>query len=134
MANNRISKDKRALVLAMLCEGTPINAVSRVLGVAKESIFRIIEETGEALMDYMMTNFRDIPCQRIEMDEQWQYVGCHGQRMSEKENGKGDYWLWAAVDPDTKLVLSHRIDRRSWQATSRSRGRPRRPRDRSPRE
>jgi IS1 family transposase len=116
MPNQRISKDQRALVLSALCEGTPINAVSRMFGIAKETVFRVIEETGEALANYMAENFRDLPCKRIEMDEQWQYVGQHGQRMDAKEPGKGDYWLWAAVDPDTKLVLSYRIDRRSWQA------------------
>ena len=33
--------------------------------------------------------------------------------MMKKEDGKGDYWLWCAVDPDTKLVFSHRIGRRT---------------------
>ncbi len=115
MANQRLSKDKRALVLATLSEGTPINAVCRILGVAKETVMRVIEETGEALANYMAENFRDLPCKRIEMDEQWQYVGVHGQRMEKKEQGKGDYWLWCAVDADTKLVLSHMVGRRDWQ-------------------
>lgn len=116
MANQRLSKDKRALVLAMLCEGTPINAVSRVLGVAKETILRIIEETGEALADYMHREFRDLPCARIEMDEQWQYVGKHGQRMAKREENKGDFWLWCAIDPDTKLIVNYYVGRRNWQA------------------
>lgn len=113
MPNQRLSTDKRALVLAALCEGTPINAVTRITGVAKETILRIIRETGEALGMYMSQNFRDLPCARIEIDEQWQYVHTHGQRMMKKEDGKGDYWLWCAVDPDTKLVFSHRIGRRT---------------------
>ena len=50
---------------------------------------------------------------RVEMDEQWQYVGKHGQRMTEKEEGRGDFWLWCAIDPDTKLVFSHSIGRRT---------------------
>ena len=99
----------------MLCEGTPINAVSRMLRVGKHAVLRVIEETGEALMNYMMENFRDLPCGRVEMDEQWQYVGIHGQRMEKKEQLRGDFWLWCAVDPDTKLVFSHRVGRRDWQ-------------------
>jgi IS1 family transposase len=47
------------------------------------------------------------------MDEQWQYVGKHGHRMGKvKETGRGDFWLWCAVDPDTKLVFSYRIGKR----------------------
>jgi len=80
MANKRLSQDKRALVLAALCEGTPI--------------------------------FRDLPCKRLEFDEQWHYVGIHGQRMQAKEKDRGDFWLWCAIDPDTKLVLSYRVGRR----------------------
>ena len=29
----------------------------------------------------MDQNFRDLPCVRIEMDEQWQYVGAHAGRV-----------------------------------------------------
>ena len=48
------------------------------------------------------------------MDEQWQYVGCHSGRMLQPEKGHGDFWLWAAIDADTKLVLSHRVGKRDW--------------------
>ena len=116
MANHRISKEKRALILAAMREGTPINGVCRMFGVAKESVLRVIAETGEALADYMDRNFRDLSCQRIEMDEQWQYVGIHGQRMERKEPTRGDFWLWACIDSDTKLVLSHSVARRTWNA------------------
>lgn len=47
------------------------------------------------------------------MDEQWQYVGIHGQRIDEKDPERGDFWLWAAMDSDTKLVFSHRIGKRN---------------------
>lgn len=117
MPKPRLSKEKRALVLAALCEGTPINAVTRMFNTGKHAVLRVIEESGEAMMNYMMENFRDLPVARIEMDEQWQYVGIHGQRTEDKVAGRGDYWLWAAIDPDTKLVFSHLIDRRNWNAS-----------------
>ena len=83
----------------------------------KHAVLRVIEESGIALEHYMNENFRDLPVQRIEMDEQWQYVGMHGQRMEKKESDRGDFWLWAAIDPDTKLVFSHLVARRNWQAS-----------------
>ena len=30
------------------------------------------------------------------------------------ETERGDYWLWACIDADTKLVLSHKIGKRDW--------------------
>jgi len=113
MANQRLSKDKRALILSVLAEGTPINAVCRMFSVGKNAVLRVIAETGEALADYMGREFRDLPCARLEFDEQWQYVGQHGQRMEQKEPGEGDFWLWCAIDPDTKLVVSYHIGRRN---------------------
>lgn len=92
-----------------------------MFGVAKETVLRIIEETGEALAHYMITNFRDLPVKRLELDEQWQYVGKHGQRMTKlekkTEKGKGDFWLWAGIDADTKLVVSYLVARRDWNAS-----------------
>src|SRR5712692_327147 len=112
--NKRLSKEKQALVLASLCEGAPIEAVARVFKTGTNTVTRIIRETGEAFADYMDANFRDLPCLRIELDEQWQYVGCHGGRMIAPEKERGDFWLWAAIDADTKLVFSHRVGKRDW--------------------
>src|SRR5947207_11448863 len=102
MANKRLSKEKQALVLAALCEGTPIEAVARMFKTGTNTITRVIRETGKAFTDYMDANFRDLPCSRIEMDEQWQYVGCHAGRMpktttvyGKKDKTRGDFWLWA---------------------------------------
>jgi IS1 family transposase len=83
--------------------------------VGKNTIHRLICETGEAFADYMDKELRDLPCLRIEMDEQWQYVGCHAGRMANrKDPERGDFWLWAAIDADTKLVMSHRVGKRDW--------------------
>lgn len=115
MANKRLSKEKQALVLSALCEGTPIEAVARMFKIGTNTITRVIRETGEAFADYMDKNFRDLPCSRIEMDEQWQYVGCHAGRLpKDDKTERGDYWLWACIDADTKLVFSHKIGKRDW--------------------
>jgi IS1 family transposase len=112
--NKRLSKERQALILSALCEGAPINAVSRMFRVDKAAVLRVIRETGEAFANYMDKELRDLPCKRIEMDEQWQYVGCHAGRMMQKEKDRGDFWLWACIDADTKLIFSHRVGKRSW--------------------
>src|SRR5437763_1584898 len=81
MANKRLGKEKQALVLAALCEGAPIEAVARMFKIGTNTITRIIRETGEAFADYMDKELRDLSCKRIEMDEQWQYVGAHAGRL-----------------------------------------------------
>src|SRR5437016_14061879 len=111
----QLSKQKQALLLAALREGTPLNAVTRMFNVSIHTVLRVIRDTGEAFADYMDAEFRDLSCARIEMDEQWQYVGCHAGRMRKAHDRlrparktRGDFWLWACIDADTKLVFSHR--------------------------
>jgi IS1 family transposase len=112
MANKRISTEKQAMILSAICEGLPMNAVCRMFRVGKHAVSRVVSEAGEALADYMDKEFRDLAVDRLALDEQWQYVGEHGQRMMTKDRDKGDFWLWAGIDSDTKLVVSFRIGRR----------------------
>lgn len=115
MANKRLTKEKQALVLAAVCEGTPINAVCRMMRADKAAVLRVVRESGAAFSDYMDREFRDLRCSRIEMDEQWQYVGAHAGRLpKDDQTERGDYWLWACIDADTKLLFSHRIGKRDW--------------------
>lgn len=113
MANARLSKEKQAMVLAAICEGVPMNAVTRMFSVGKHAVSRVVEEAGNALADYMEKEFRDLPCERLALDEAWQYVGKHGQRMAKREEGRGDFWLWAGIDSDTKLIVAYRIGNRA---------------------
>lgn len=102
MDNRRLSKEKQTLVLMALCEGTPVRACARMFRVGKGTITRLIRETGEAFADYMDKELRDLPCERVEMDEQWQYVGHHASRKSQPREiynrpwhpVTGDFWLW----------------------------------------
>ena len=110
----QLSREKHALILAALREGAPLNAVTRMFKVSIHTVLRVVRDTGEAFAEYMDRELRDLPCERVELDEQWQYVGCHKGRMIAPEPGKGDFWLWAAIDSDTKLVFSHRIGKRDW--------------------
>ncbi len=115
MAYQRISNEKQVLILALLTEGTPINAICRVTKTGKDAVLRLIAEAGEAMNAYMMRTFTGLSCERIACDEQWQYVGCHGSRMARPEKNRGDFWLWVAMDSDTKLVIAHRIGDRKAQ-------------------
>ena len=65
MANKRLSKEKQVYVLAALSEGTPINAVCRMFKVGKHAVLRVIEETGEALADYISLDSDQLPHEKL---------------------------------------------------------------------
>jgi IS1 family transposase len=37
--------------------------------------------------------------------------------MAKKESGRGDFWLWAGIDSDTKLIVSFRVGHRDWNTS-----------------
>src|SRR5689334_14665587 len=112
MANKRIPSAKRAAIIAALCEGMAINSVIRLFKVGKPAVMRLIEETGAACEDWHDKHFRGLTIARLECDEQWNYIHTHRERMT-KETKKahperGDCWLWAAIDPESKAIISWR--------------------------
>lgn len=113
----RLDSAKRALIISLISHGTPINAVCRILHVGKHAVLRVIEETGEAMADYMDKNFRNLTVDRLALDEAWSYVGQHGLRMKKAEAGRGDFWLWAGIDSDTKFVVGFLVGRQDWNAS-----------------
>ena len=50
----------------------------------------------------------DLHCERIQVDEVWQFVGCKQKNATaagvEKDGICGDVWTWTAIDADTKLI------------------------------
>ena len=117
MPANRISNDKRALILAAMCEGTAINSVCRMFSVGKHAVLRLLQETGLACEDYHNRNFRDLTVARLELDEQWAYVHTHRERMTKEQKqanpGRGDCWLWASIDPVSKAIVNWRTGKRT---------------------
>lgn len=122
----RLSKEKRALALALVVEGNTINGICRVLGVGKPALLRFLKECGEACEEWHDRHFRGISVADVEIDEQWAYVGKHKERMTAEEKmenpEKGDCWLWAAIDPASKAVLSWRTGKRTNRVADRLMG------------
>jgi IS1 family transposase len=120
MANKRIDSGKRALILAALCEGTALNSICRMFKVGKHAVLRVIDETGEACEDWHNRNFRGLSVKRLELDEQWAYVHTHKERMTKEQKmehpDRGDCWLWASIDPESKAIINWRTGKRTSRA------------------
>jgi IS1 family transposase len=77
-------------------------------GASKNTVAKLLVELGAVCTKYMDDNMRDLSCQRIQVDEIWQFVGAKQKNVKPHhfENGgyAGDVWTWTAIDADTKLV------------------------------
>jgi IS1 family transposase len=105
---NRMDRKRRAQVVGCLIEGCSINSTVRMTGVAKHTVLKLLVELGAACGEYLDENMRNLPCERIQVDEIWQFVGAKQKNVKPEyfENGgyAGDVWTWTAIDADTKLI------------------------------
>ncbi len=58
---------------------------------------------------------RDLPCRRLQCDEIWAYVAKKQRQVTAADDRSrvGDMWTFVAIDPDTKLVPTYRVGKRT---------------------
>jgi IS1 family transposase len=106
---NKLPANERAKVLELLCEGMSIRAITRVTGVHKVTVARLMNDAGRALGAYQRTVFVNLPCKRIQVDEIWSFTYAKQKNVPTAKaapEGAGDTWTWTAIDAETKLVPS----------------------------
>jgi IS1 family transposase len=106
---NRLCLEKRVQVVAALVEGSSINSIVRMTGVAKHTVLKLLEDVGCACAAYHHRQVRGLRSRRIQCDEIWQFVGAKQKNATpeQKAAGWGDAWTWVALDADTKLCISY---------------------------
>ena len=103
---NRLSTEERTRIVAALVEGNSLRAISRMTGVSRNTVDKLLGDLGKACSEYQDRVFRNLKCQRIQCDEIWSFVGAKEKntKPEKKAEGWGDVWTWVALDADTKLV------------------------------
>ena len=112
---NRLNAEKRTQVVAALVEGSSINSIVRMTGVAKHTILKLLEDMGCACAAYHHRHIRGLRVRRLQCDEIWAFVGAKAKNASpeKKAGGWGDAWTWTAIDADSKLVMSWLVGERT---------------------
>lgn len=116
---NRLTREERAKILQLLCEGMAIRAVSRVTGASKNTIVKLLIDAGRACAAYQDRVLRHLPCKRVQVDEIWSFVRVKAANVAKAKTATadaGDVWTWVALDADTKLICSFYIGDRGYGA------------------
>jgi IS1 family transposase len=111
---NRLTPERRKQVVAALVEGSSIRATVRMTGVAKNTVTKLLVDLGTVCSIYQDRVMRDLPCERVQCDEIWAFVGAKQKNATPEKQaqGWGDVWTWVAIDADTKLVPNYRVGTR----------------------
>src|SRR5882762_6674093 len=106
---NRLSTAKRVAVISALVEGCSVRSTSRLTGVAKGTILRLLAEVGSACARYQHDAIRNVAAKRVQIDEIWSFVGAKQKNVTTDNAARGaigDVWTFVAIEAQTKLVLS----------------------------
>jgi IS1 family transposase len=106
---NKLPPEKRAQILHLLCEGSSIRAITRIMGVSKNTVTKLIEDVGQACAAYHDTSVRNVKAKRVQVDEIWSFTYAKQRNVATAiaaPDGAGDTWTWTGIDADSKLIIS----------------------------
>jgi IS1 family transposase len=115
---NTLRTDKKVAVIASLLEGNSIRSTERMTGVHRDTICRLLVETGDHCADLMDGTMHNLRCGFIQADEIWCYVGKKDKRLREGDSSElGSQWVFVAMDEETKLVPVFTVGKRTEETT-----------------
>jgi hypothetical protein len=100
--------DKGVTVLKMLLEGCSIRTVSRLTGVARNTIGDLLLLVGLRCNQFWMQFAKGIRCDEIQCDEVWLFIGCKEKVAMRLHKGPdcGDAYAFTSIDPNTKVLIA----------------------------
>ncbi len=114
---NKLSVDKQAMIVKVLCEGNSIRSTARITGASINTVVKLLRNVGEACSKYQDEHLRNLPCEKIQCDEIWSFCYAKEKNVPQEHKGKfgyGDVWTWTAICADTKLVPSWMVGYRNY--------------------
>ena len=118
---NVLPREQQVMVLNALVEGNGIRATSRLAGVQKNSVTRLLCRAGEACEHIWDEMMRDLETRRLECDEVWTFLTKKQGRLTDEDRRRhpewGDQYIFLALDPDTRLIPTFRIGKRNFDTT-----------------
>lgn len=117
---NVLSRDEQIQILRMLVEGNSLRSVTRLTGVHRTTIMKLLVTFGEKCRAFLDRTQRGLSLRHVECDEIWTFVAKKQGRLKDDEKGNneiGDQFLYVAQDQDSKLIVTYAIGKRNSEVT-----------------
>jgi transposase len=113
LSMNKLSRAKRAQILTLLCEGSSMRSIERIVGCSINTVDKLLRDAGEAALAYHDEHVRGVKSQRVQCDEIWSFVHAKAENAPKSSRAGdptiGDCWTWTAIDADSKLLVSYLV-------------------------
>jgi len=117
---NVLSKEKKLAVLKCLVEGNSIRSTERITGVYCNTVIRLLVSFGNACQDYLDSSLCNLTLNHIPLDEIRTFCGKKDRMLKGHERNNpelGSQYLFTALCGDSKLIVFHKIGKRTYQTT-----------------
>ncbi len=116
---NKLPVEKRIQILHLLCEGSSMRSISRVIGVSYNTVAKYLVDAGKACADYHDKHVKGLKSKRIQCDEIWSFIYAKEKTAKNlNKDGAGAAWTWTALDADSKLMISYMVGQRDAECAS----------------
>lgn len=109
---NYLKPSKQLSILHAFAEGNSVRSSARLSGVSPTTCLALQKKAGAAATKVHDSYVCTVPCTIIEADEIWTYLRIKRDNIrfpGREEQAGGDIWLWVALCPQTKLVVSWKL-------------------------
>ena len=114
----RIPMEKAVQALKCLVEGCSIRSTARLTGLEKKTILRLLVLVGKKAERILDSKVRNVDCPLIQADEIWSFVNKKQKKLKASDPYEyGDQYTFVALDPSSKLVVSHIVGKRDGVTT-----------------
>ncbi len=118
---NKLSLDRQAQIIKVLCEGNSIRSTARITDTAINTVVKLLQDVGAACLVYQDTAMRNLKIRKLQCDEIWSFVYAKEKNVSPEHAGQlgyGDVWTFTAIDPDSKLVPNWKVGLRNLECAT----------------
>ena len=81
---NKLSLDRKAQIIKVLCEGNSIRSTARITNTAINTVVNLLKDAGDACAKYQDIHLRNLPCKTIQCDEIWSF--CYSKQKNVPED------------------------------------------------
>src|SRR5580658_4741649 len=114
---NILPRDKQIEVLHHLVEGNTLRSTTRLTGVHRTTIQKLLVEFGTRCQRFLDRTLCGLELAHVECDEIWTFCLKKQSRLTVDERRDrhdiGDVYIFTALDAQTKLLASYVVGKRS---------------------
>src|SRR5579862_7342848 len=112
---NKLDRKARAQILGMMVEGVSMQSITRLTGVSKNTVAKLLADAGEACIAYHDEHVRNVKAKHVQCDEIWSFCQMKEKNVPKGKRGAfgiGDVYTWTGIDSESKLILSYLVGKR----------------------